>query len=173
MPSGAPSGHAQSDAPALDSIVRGPNSRLRYATQILLLAGSYVLAGRLGFTASAVHPVVSSAWPPSGLALAALLFLGTRFWPAIALGAFVVNAISGIAPLAAASIAVGKKVDRRPDEKANQHWMLERLSYIARHVRRREKNERNRHCVWRNRDRKRARRKKLPATLRRCVTGND
>ncbi|HEX9130485.1 MAG TPA: MASE1 domain-containing protein [Gemmatimonadaceae bacterium] len=76
-----------------------------------MLAATYVLAGRLGFTASAVQPVVSSAWPPSGVALAALLLMGTRFWPGIALGAFIVNITGGIPPLAATGIAVGNTLE--------------------------------------------------------------
>jgi PAS domain S-box-containing protein len=83
----------------------------RYVLGIALLAASYVVAGRLGFTASAIHPVVSSAWPPSGIALAALLLFGKRFWPGIALGAFVVNITGGIAPLGAAGIAVGNTLE--------------------------------------------------------------
>jgi PAS domain S-box-containing protein len=75
------------------------------------LAVSYLIAGRLGFTASAVHPVVSSAWPPSGVGLAALLLMGTRFWPGIALGAFLVNLTGGIPPLTAAGIAVGNTLE--------------------------------------------------------------
>jgi PAS domain S-box-containing protein len=87
------------------------NKNLRYVTSLALLAAGYLVAGRLGFLASAVHPVVSSAWPPSGIALAALLLLGPRFWPAITLGAFLVNFTSGIAPLASAAIAVGNTLE--------------------------------------------------------------
>jgi PAS domain S-box-containing protein len=72
---------------------------------------SYLLAGRLGFAASAIHPVVSSAWPPSGIALAALLLGGLRYWPGISLGAFLVNVTVGIAPLAATGIAVGNTLE--------------------------------------------------------------
>jgi PAS domain S-box-containing protein len=92
-------------------IVSNQSSRLRYLAGIALLAASYVVAGRLGFTASAIHPVVSSAWPPSGIALAALLLFGTRLWPGIAVGAFVVNFTAGIAPLGAAGIAVGNTLE--------------------------------------------------------------
>jgi PAS domain S-box-containing protein len=90
-----------------------PNTRnsLRYAGGFVLLAASYAIAGRLGFTASAVHPVVSSAWPPSGIALAALMLMGLRFWPAITLGAFIVNFTGGIAPLPAVSIAIGNTLE--------------------------------------------------------------
>ena len=90
-----------------------PNTRnsLRYAAGFALVAAMYVVAGRLGFTASAVHPVVSSAWPPAGIALAALLLMGFRYWPAITLGAFVVNLTGGIAPLPSAAIALGNTLE--------------------------------------------------------------
>jgi PAS domain S-box-containing protein len=97
------------DVPDPDSPV--PSNWARYAVRVVLLAATYVLAGRLGFTASAIHPVVSSAWPPSGVALAALLLMGTRFWPGIALGAFFVNLTAGIPPLAATGIAVGNTLE--------------------------------------------------------------
>jgi PAS domain S-box-containing protein len=84
---------------------------LSYAIRVALLAGIYVLSGKLGFQASAVHPVVSSAWPPSGISLAALLLMGTRFWPGITLGAFLVNLLGGVPPLAAAAIATGNTLE--------------------------------------------------------------
>ena len=90
---------------------RNASSSLQLAARVAILATIYFLAGRLGFIASAVHPVVSSAWPPSGIALAALLLFGTRLWPAITLGAFVVNVTGGIAPLAAATIALGNTLE--------------------------------------------------------------
>jgi len=88
-----------------------PSNWVRYAVRVVLVAATYVLAGRLGFTASAIHPVVSSAWPPSGFALAALLLMGPRFWPGIALGAFFVNITGGIPPLTATGIAVGNTLE--------------------------------------------------------------
>jgi PAS domain S-box-containing protein len=96
---------------AAELITGNARGWFRHVLGIALLAASYVVAGRLGFTASAIHPVVSSAWPPSGIALAALLLFGKRFWPGIALGAFVVNIIGGIAPLGAAGIATGNTLE--------------------------------------------------------------
>jgi PAS domain S-box-containing protein len=87
------------------------NTRLRFIAGLVILAAVYVVAGRIGFTASAIHPVVSSAWPPSGIALAALLVFGIRFWPGITLGAFLVNVTGGIAPVAAAGISVGNTLE--------------------------------------------------------------
>ena len=80
---------------------------LSYITRVTLLAAVYVLVGRIGFMVSAVDPIVSSVWPPSGVALAALLLMGVRFWPGVFLGAFILNATGTIAPLPAMAIAVG------------------------------------------------------------------
>jgi PAS domain S-box-containing protein len=80
---------------------------LGYVARVTLLAAFYVLVGRIGFMVSAVDPIVSSVWPPSGLALAALLLMGIRFWPGVFLGAFILNVTGSIATLPAMTIAVG------------------------------------------------------------------
>src|SRR3989442_7828251 len=51
----------------------------------------YVIAGKLGLMLAFVHASATAVWPPTGIALAAFLLLGHRVWPAIWLGAFVVN----------------------------------------------------------------------------------
>ena len=51
----------------------------------------YFIAGKLGLTLAFLNASASAVWPPSGIALAALLLLGYRVWPAIFLGAFLVN----------------------------------------------------------------------------------
>jgi PAS domain S-box-containing protein len=92
-------------------IASNQHDRLRYLAGIALLAVTYAVAGRLGFTASAIHPVVSSAWPPSGIALAALLMFGMRLWPGVAIGAFLVNFTAGIPLLGAMAIGVGNTLE--------------------------------------------------------------
>jgi len=51
----------------------------------------YFIAGKLGLKLAFLHVSASPVWPPAGIALAALLVLGYRTWPAIFLGAFLVN----------------------------------------------------------------------------------
>ena len=53
---------------------------------------------RLGFRLAFVAEQITTVWPPTGLALAALLLWGRSLWPAVWLGAFVANAGTG-APL--------------------------------------------------------------------------
>src|SRR2546423_12122706 len=85
--------------------------RLRYALQIAAVAVAYFAAARVGLLAAVAQPVVSSAWPPAGLALAALLLFSVRLWPGVTLGAFVVNASAGVSLAGAAGIAVGNTLE--------------------------------------------------------------
>jgi TolB-like protein/integral membrane sensor domain MASE1/class 3 adenylate cyclase/Tfp pilus assembly protein PilF len=56
-----------------------------------ILAVIYFIAGKLGLMLASLHANASPVWPPAGIALAALLLLGYRAWPAIFIGAFLVN----------------------------------------------------------------------------------
>ncbi|MEU9853580.1 MASE1 domain-containing protein [Streptomyces sp. NPDC047974] len=60
----------------------------------LAVAACYYAAGRLGLLGRLVveSVVVTPIWPPTGVAVAALLLLGVRVWPGIALGSFLVIA---------------------------------------------------------------------------------
>jgi len=51
----------------------------------------YFIAGKLGLKLAFLNDSASAVWPPSGIALAALLLLGYRVWPAVFIGAFLVN----------------------------------------------------------------------------------
>ena len=57
----------------------------------LALAAVYVGCGKFGLSVAFVHASASAVWPPTGVALAALLVWGYRLWPGVFLGAFVVN----------------------------------------------------------------------------------
>src|SRR6266446_586059 len=51
----------------------------------------YFIAGKLGLQLAFLQASASPVWPPAGIAVAALLVLGYRAWPAIFAGAFFVN----------------------------------------------------------------------------------
>src|SRR6266853_738125 len=55
------------------------------------LALIYFIAGKLALRLAFLHASASPVWPPTGIALAALLVLGFRVWPALFVGAFLVN----------------------------------------------------------------------------------
>ena len=67
------------------------SSALRGWAAILALAAIYFCAGKLGLSLAHIHASTSAVWPPTGIALAALLLWGYRLWPGIFLGAFLVN----------------------------------------------------------------------------------
>jgi PAS domain S-box-containing protein len=87
------------------------STRLLYAIQLVGLLVAYLVTARLGLQLDAVSGFATLVWPPSGIALAALFLFGTRLWPAVAAGAFLVNATAG-APLGSAlGIAAGNTLE--------------------------------------------------------------
>jgi signal transduction histidine kinase len=84
---------------------------VRYALSAAGLAGAYVAAAKLGIELSVARGVITPVWAPTGIALAGLLLLGRQFWPAVAVGAFVANAISGASLGEAAGITVGNTLE--------------------------------------------------------------
>ena len=66
-------------------------SQTRRFLLFLALTSVYFTAGKLGLSIAFVHPSASPVWAPTGIALAALLVFGLGVWPAITIGAFLVN----------------------------------------------------------------------------------
>jgi PAS domain S-box-containing protein len=81
--------------------------RARDAVLFLIISGAYVGAAKLGLSLDVSRGVITPVWAPSGIALAALLILGVRFWPAVAAGAFIANATGDVSLGVAAGITVG------------------------------------------------------------------
>ena len=61
------------------------------ALRILAIAVAYYVAARLGLLLALVRGQVTPLWPPTGIAMFALLVWGVRVWPGITLGALLVN----------------------------------------------------------------------------------
>ena len=80
---------------------------LRTTLVDLAVAAAYVAAAKFGFTLAFATKQVTAIWPPTGIALAALVLFGLRAWPGVALGAFVANALSSEAVGTALGISVG------------------------------------------------------------------
>jgi PAS domain S-box-containing protein len=85
--------------------------RLIAAASFVLLSGCYVGAAKLGINLDVARGVITPVWAPSGIALAALLVLGLRYWPAVAVGAFAANVTSDASAGVAAGIAVGNTLE--------------------------------------------------------------
>ncbi|MDP9280462.1 MAG: MASE1 domain-containing protein [Gemmatimonadota bacterium] len=86
-------------------------SRVRYALTIAALAIVYLVAARAGLMMDAVGGFATLVWPPSGLALAALLIFGPRLWPGVFLGAFIANLLTGAPVPVAIGIGVGNTLE--------------------------------------------------------------
>ena len=84
---------------------------LRRLGLLVALAAAYFVAGRLGLRFAVVSPNATVVWPPTGIALAALLLAGCDVWPAIMVGAFLVHlSTTGSVPSAVA-IAAGNTLE--------------------------------------------------------------
>ena len=87
------------------------NSRVRYFASIVLIAAAYFVAGKFGLSLASVHTNVSPVWPPTGIALAAVLLFGIRVWPGIFIGALLVNLTTPIPITATLAIAIGNTLE--------------------------------------------------------------
>jgi len=76
-----------------------------------VIASAYAGAAKFGISLPVADGVITPVWAPTGIALAALLLLGYRLWPAVALAAFLVNATSGVSLALAAGISVGNTLE--------------------------------------------------------------
>lgn len=86
-------------------------NRLEYALAVASLAIVYIVAARAGLMMDAVAGFATLVWPPSGLALAALLIFGLGLWPGVLLGAFVANLLAGAPLPVALGIGVGNTLE--------------------------------------------------------------
>src|SRR5438034_929782 len=76
-----------------------------------LLTLVYFIAGKFGLMLASLHASASPVWPPAGIALAALLLLGYRAWPAIFVGAFLVNVTTAGNVATSLAIASGNTLE--------------------------------------------------------------
>src|SRR6266550_4290342 len=81
--------------------------KLNLLLQLIVVGLAYWFAAGLSLRLALVHGQVTPIWPPTGIALVAILVLGRRVWPAVFLAALAVNLPIGPSILGAASIAVG------------------------------------------------------------------
>jgi len=83
----------------------------RYVGLLIALIAVYCAAGKLGLQLAFVNASTSAVWPCTGIAIAALLILGYRMWPAIFAGAFLVNITTAGSIATSAAIAGGNALE--------------------------------------------------------------
>jgi PAS domain S-box-containing protein len=80
---------------------------------LALLTMAYFVAGKVGLSLAIVNASVSPVWPPTGIAFASFLLLGPRVWPAIFVGAFLVNVTTTGSVATSIGIAIGNTFEGR------------------------------------------------------------
>jgi signal transduction histidine kinase/CheY-like chemotaxis protein len=76
-----------------------------------ILTAAYFVVGKLSLKLAFLHVSASPVWPPSGIAIAVLLLYGRRLWPAIFVGAFLVNVTTAGNILTSLGIAAGNTLE--------------------------------------------------------------
>ena len=76
-----------------------------------ILTVVYFIAGKFGLMLASLHASASPVWPAAGIALATLLVLGYRAWPAIFVGAFLVNVTTAGNVATSLAIASGNTLE--------------------------------------------------------------
>src|SRR5437660_2525669 len=83
----------------------------------------YFIAGKLGLSLAFLNASASPVWPPAGISLAVLLLFGYRIWPAIFVGAFLVNATTAGNVATSLAIATGNTL-----EAVSGAWLVNRFA---------------------------------------------
>ena len=107
-----------------------------YVLKILALAVTYHLAAQLGLKMAYVQINTSPVWPPTGIALAALLIFGTNLWPEIALGVLLGSLFTGADLLIAVGMSLGNTLEALAGayllkRLVNFHNELDRIQDVA------------------------------------------
>ena len=102
-----------------------PSNPGRFRTLLTagILAVVYFVAGKLSLKLAFLHASASPVWPPAGIALAALLLFGFRLWPAIFIGAFLVNLTTAGNIFTSLGIAAGNTL-----EAVIGAWLIQRFA---------------------------------------------
>ena len=99
----------------MNNILRNLNSNGRqirtWLWQVVMLAIVYHLAARLGLSMAYLQSNTSPVWPPTGIALASLLLLGTSRWPGITLGVLLGSLLTGAPFNLALGMSIGNTLE--------------------------------------------------------------
>ena len=88
----------------MPTVKRGVTSG-SFILRVMIVAIAYFATGEIGIQLAVYPGHATAIWPPSGIALAAVLVWGTRMWPGIVLGSLSVNVWTGLDASSAANLA--------------------------------------------------------------------
>ncbi len=89
---------------------------------IALLTATYFAAAKFSLLLAIPPGYATAVWPPSGIALAALLLGGTPLWPGVWLGAALTNLTVQGSPLLAGLIATGNTLEAVAGAELVRRW---------------------------------------------------
>jgi signal transduction histidine kinase/CheY-like chemotaxis protein len=84
---------------------------ISYAGGLVAIGVTYFVLAKGGLTLASIHPSATPIWPPTGVALAAVLLWGYRTWPAIFIAAMIANATTAGSVATAIAIATGNTLE--------------------------------------------------------------
>ncbi|MGX1325171.1 signal transduction histidine kinase [Bradyrhizobium sp. USDA 377] len=96
----------RSPAPATNS-----SRVISYIGGLVAIGAIYLVSAKGGLALASVHPSATPIWPPTGVALAAVLLRGYRTWPAIFVAAMIANATTAGSIATAIAIATGNSLE--------------------------------------------------------------
>ncbi len=86
------------------------HSFLLYCLRILLISGAYYITARMGMMMGTMSGFATLIWPPSGIALAALILWGRNLWPAVFIGGMSSNYFTGAPLLTSLGVGAGNSL---------------------------------------------------------------
>ena len=84
---------------------------IKYLIIVISILIAYFITGKFGLSLAFVHPNSTAVWAPTGIAIAVMLLFGYRVWPAIFIGAFLVNFTTAGTILTSLGIALGNTLE--------------------------------------------------------------
>src|SRR5262249_26137692 len=109
---------------ALPTSLRG-NGPVRLTTDavaLILVGFAYFALADLGLRFASINPSSTPIWPPTGLAIAAVLLCAHRIAPAIFVGAFLINQLTAGSVLTSLAIACGNTLEALMAGYLVRHW---------------------------------------------------
>ena len=82
-----------------------------YLAKVAVIAGAYYGSAKVGLDLAFATKSVTAIWPPTGIALAALVIWGRSVWPGVALGAFLANLWTGVPLITVLGITTGNTLE--------------------------------------------------------------
>jgi integral membrane sensor domain MASE1 len=89
------------------------NSPVSLIVRIVALAIAYYVVGRIGLMLAISPGYATIIWPPSGIALGALIVWGSAVWPGVVIGSFVLNVAVSAGTHSLASLSPAPGLSRR------------------------------------------------------------